>query len=48
MPKVNQFFLDTGDDFPSLEIPRAGGGVMTLPDDLLGSWGVVLFYRSHW
>ena len=48
MPKVNRFFLDTGDDFPSLDIPKAGGGKITLPDDLLGSWGVVLFYRSHW
>ena len=48
MPKVNQLFLDTGDDFPSLEIPRAGGGRISLPDDLRSSWGVVIFYRSHW
>lgn len=48
MPKVNQFFLDTGDDFPSLEISKVGGGIISLPEDLLGSWGVVLFYRSHW
>ena len=48
MPKENRFFLDTGDDFPSLEIAKVGGGKITLPDDLRGSWGVVLFYRSHW
>ena len=48
MPKVNQFFLDTGDDFPNFEIPRVGGGIINLPDDLLGAWGVVLFYRSDW
>ncbi|MCY4384541.1 MAG: redoxin domain-containing protein [Nitrospinae bacterium] len=48
MPKVNQYFLDTGDDFPNLEIPRVGGGKISLPDDLLGAWGVVLFYRSDW
>lgn len=48
MPKVNQFLLDTGDDFPELRIPKVGGGEISLPDDLLGSWGVVLFYRSDW
>ncbi len=48
MPNENRFFLDTGDDFPSLEIAKVGGGKITLPDDLRGSWGVVLFYRSHW
>ena len=48
MPKVNRFFLDTRDDFPSLEIAKVGGGKISLPDDLRGSWGVVLFYRSHW
>ncbi len=48
MPKANRFFLDTGDDFPSLEIAKVGGGKISLPDDLRGSWGVVLFYRSHW
>ncbi len=48
MPKVSQLFLDTGDDFPGLEIPKVGGGKISLPDDLRGSWGVVIFYRSHW
>ncbi len=48
MPKANDFFLDTGDDFPSLRVPKAGGGEIALPDDLRGSWGVALFYRSHW
>ncbi len=48
MPKVNRFFLDTGDDFPRLRISKVGGGKIALPDDLRGSWGVVLFYRSHW
>ena len=48
MPKENRNFLDTGDDFPKLEISKAGGGKISLPGDLLGSWGVVIFYRSHW
>lgn len=48
MPKVNDLFLDTGDDFPSMYVSKVGGGKITLPDDLRGAWGVVLFYRSHW
>jgi len=48
MAKVNEKFLDTGDPFPRIEIARVGGGEIVLPDDLGGSWGVVLFYRSHW
>ncbi len=48
MPKVNDLILDTGDAFPRLEIEKAGGGRIVLPDELGGSWGVVLFYRSNW
>jgi hypothetical protein len=48
MAKVNDFFLDTGDPFPRIEIDKVGGGKIILPDELGGSWGVVLFYRSHW
>ncbi|MBI2177095.1 MAG: hypothetical protein HYU38_01930 [Candidatus Tectomicrobia bacterium] len=48
MAKVNTKFLDTGDMFPRLEFPRVGGGRIVLPDDLKGSWGAVLLYRSHW
>ena len=48
MPKVNDLILDTGDPFPRIDIDKVGGGKIVLPDDLRGSWGVVLFYRSHW
>ncbi len=48
MPKANDLRLDTGDLFPSIEIKKVGGGNIVLPDELSGSWGVVLFYRSHW
>jgi hypothetical protein len=48
MPKVNDLILDTGDAFPRLEIEKVGGGKIVLPDALNGSWGVILFYRSHW
>ena len=40
--------LRNGQPFPSLEIPAAGGGTISLPDDLAGSYGVVLIYRGSW
>jgi peroxiredoxin len=40
--------LQNGQVFPRLELAAAGGGVVKLPDDLAGSFGVVLAYRGHW
>lgn len=40
--------LDSGDSFPSTTLQLAGGGSVTLPDDLQTEYGVVLFYRGHW
>lgn len=40
--------LQPGDAFPSLTLPQAGGGSLTLPDALAGDFGVVLFYRGSW
>ncbi len=40
--------LTNGQRFPTLSVPRVGGGMLTLPDDLAGSFGVVLFYRGAW
>lgn len=40
--------LHNGQIFPRLEIRAVGGGVLTLPDDLAGSFGVVLIYRGAW
>jgi peroxiredoxin len=40
--------LDNGQPFPSLEVPALGGGTISLPDDLAGSYGVVLIYRGSW
>jgi peroxiredoxin len=40
--------LDNGQPFPSLEVPAVGGGTISLPDDLAGSYGVVLIYRGSW
>jgi peroxiredoxin len=40
--------LGPGDTFPTIAVPRAGGGTITLPDDMAGGFGVVLFYRGSW
>jgi peroxiredoxin len=40
--------LRNGQQFPSLEVPAVGGGAISLPDDLAGSYGVVLIYRGSW
>lgn len=40
--------LHPGDRFPTLNMRLTGGGNFALPDDLAGSFGVVLFYRGAW
>ncbi len=40
--------LNNGDIFPVLDIPAVGGGSISLPGDLAGSFGVVLVYRGSW
>jgi peroxiredoxin len=40
--------LSPGDTFPSLTLPRFGGGSLTIPDVVEGRYGIVLFYRGSW
>jgi peroxiredoxin len=40
--------LQNGQQFPSLTVPAVGGGTISLPHDLAGSYGVVLVYRGSW
>lgn len=40
--------LNYGEQFPALEVPAVGGGVISLPGDLAGAYGVVLMYRGSW
>jgi peroxiredoxin len=40
--------LENGETFPSLQLPRVGGGTVSLPGDLAGGFGVVLVYRGAW
>jgi peroxiredoxin len=40
--------LSNGQPFPPLQVPAVGGGTISLPGDLAGSYGVVLIYRGSW
>ena len=40
--------LRNGQPFPALQVPAVGGGTISLPGDLAGSYGVVLIYRGSW
>lgn len=40
--------LDTGSQFPSIQLHSSDGGSVSLPKDLNGGFGVVVFYRGHW
>jgi peroxiredoxin len=40
--------LHNGDTFPAIDVPAVGGGTISLPADLAGSFGVVLVYRGSW
>ena len=40
--------LHNGERFPALAISTVGGGRLSLPDDLAGSYSVVLVNRGSW
>jgi peroxiredoxin len=40
--------LANGQLFPPLDVPAVGGGTISLPGDLAGSYGVILIYRGSW
>ena len=40
--------LNNGDRVPRLSVHKVGGGTIELPNDLAGSFGVVLIYRGAW
>lgn len=40
--------LDAGSTFPRIALRLAGGGTLSVPDELGAGYGVVLFYRGHW
>lgn len=40
--------LEYGEVFPPLDVAAVGGGTISLPGDLAGSYGVILIYRGSW
>lgn len=40
--------LGIGATFPAMKIDLVSGGTMTLPEETITKYGVVLFYRGHW
>ena len=40
--------LQNGQTFPAFDVPAVGGGTISIPQTLQGSYGVVLFYRGSW
>jgi len=40
--------FDEGDGLGRFEGKLLGGGMVTLPDDFAGHWGIILIYRGHW
>ena len=40
--------LRNGQTFPALDVPAVGGGTISIPQSLRGSFGVVLIYRGAW
>ncbi|WP_054308823.1 peroxiredoxin family protein [Mesorhizobium sp. 1M-11] len=40
--------LQNGQTFPALDVSAVGGGTISIPLSLSGSYGVVLIYRGAW
>ena len=40
--------LQNGQTFPAFDAPTVGGGAISIPRSLQGSYGVVLIYRGAW
>ena len=40
--------LQNGQTFPAVDVLAAGGGTISIPQSLGGSYGVVLIYRGAW
>lgn len=40
--------LENGQAFPLVQLPRVGGGTLSLPSDLAGDFAAILVYRGAW
>ena len=48
MTRATPHILDSGDDFPALEMNTVAHARIELPRHWDGNWGVLLIYRAHW
>lgn len=48
MARAGTHILDSGEDFPTLEMSTVKHGRIVVPKTFEGGWGVVLVYRAHW
>ncbi|MGD8922905.1 MAG: redoxin domain-containing protein [Candidatus Zixiibacteriota bacterium] len=39
--------LDNGDPFPEMQLQLLDGSTLTLPDDAMGRWSVLITYRNY-
>src|ERR1700729_4484564 len=45
---TDKTLLHPHDPFPALTVNLPGGRALSLPDDLAGYFGIVLYYRGSW
>ncbi|UCE79461.1 MAG: hypothetical protein JSV13_02185 [Nitrospiraceae bacterium] len=48
MAREKGTMLDTEDIFPEMDFHAVSGKQISLPNNLLRNWTVLLFYRGHW
>lgn len=40
--------LQQADRFPSLTLKLVDGSAVRIPEEMLGRYAILLFYRGHW
>ena len=48
MARAGTHLLDSGETFPTLEMPTVAHGPIAVPSVFDKGWGVFLVYRAHW
>ena len=48
MARAVSTILDMNDPFPEVELRLLSGDTIQMPEDLGGTYGIILFYRGYW
>jgi hypothetical protein len=48
MARAGTHILDSGEAFPTLEMPTVKHGQVVVPKVFDDGWGILLLYRAHW